>query len=76
MATLTIRNLSEPARQALKVRAARNNRSMEAEVRDILERVANSDGGFVDAWLAAARRARGDDLGLPERSTPRAVDLT
>lgn len=37
MAAVTIRNLSEEAHRALKVRAARNNRSTEAEMRAILE---------------------------------------
>ena len=37
MAAVTIRNLSEEAHRALKVRAARHNRSAEAEMRAILE---------------------------------------
>jgi plasmid stability protein len=37
MAAVTIRNLSEEAHRALKVRAALNNRSTEAEMRAILE---------------------------------------
>jgi plasmid stability protein len=37
MAAVTIRNLSEAAHRALKVRAARHNRSAEAEMRAILE---------------------------------------
>ena len=36
MATLTIRNLDESAKQALRERAARNGRSMEEEMRFIL----------------------------------------
>jgi len=36
MATLTIRNLPEEVRERLRIRAARNGRSMEAEVRTIL----------------------------------------
>jgi plasmid stability protein len=39
MATLTIRNLRDSTRQALRERAARNGRSMEAEVREILDDV-------------------------------------
>jgi plasmid stability protein len=76
MATLTVRNLSEQARTALKVRAARNNRSMEAEVRDILERAArDDDDGFVAGWLERAGDLVGDDLTLPERTLLREVDL-
>jgi plasmid stability protein len=37
MAAVTIRNLSDEALRALKVRAARHNRSTEAEMRAILE---------------------------------------
>lgn len=37
MPAVTIRNLSEEAHRALKVRAARHGRSTEAEIRDILE---------------------------------------
>ena len=37
MAAVTIRNLSDEAHRALKVRAARHNRSAEAEMRLILE---------------------------------------
>ncbi|MFL5260081.1 MAG: FitA-like ribbon-helix-helix domain-containing protein [Hyphomicrobiales bacterium] len=36
MATLTIRDLPDMVRNALRVAAARNGRSMEAEVRDLL----------------------------------------
>jgi plasmid stability protein len=37
MTTLTIRNLSDATRRALKARAKRNARSTEAEVRAIIE---------------------------------------
>jgi plasmid stability protein len=37
MATITVRNLPEPVHRALRVRAAEHGRSMEAEVRAILE---------------------------------------
>lgn len=76
MATLTIRNLSEEARSALKVRAARNSRSMEAEVRDILERAARTDVNYIRGWLARAVELRGDDLELPEREPARDIDLS
>jgi plasmid stability protein len=74
MATLTIRNLPEETRQALKHRAARNNRSMEAEARAILQGAA-AETDFVDAWLEATARLRGEPLPTPERSQPREVDL-
>jgi plasmid stability protein len=37
MATLTIRNLAPKVVRALKVQAARNRRSMEQEVRELIE---------------------------------------
>lgn len=37
MAAVTIRNLSEEVHRALKIRAAQHNRSVEAEMRAILE---------------------------------------
>lgn len=40
MAAVTIRNLSDTAHRALKLRAARHNRSTEAEMRAILEAAA------------------------------------
>jgi plasmid stability protein len=40
MAVLTVRNLSDEAHRALRVRAAQHGRSTEAEVRDILETAA------------------------------------
>jgi plasmid stability protein len=44
MAAVTIRNLSKEAHRALKVRAARHNRSAEAEMRAILEAAARPEG--------------------------------
>lgn len=44
MAAVTIRNLSEEAHRALKVRAAENNRSAEAEMRAILEAAVRPEG--------------------------------
>jgi plasmid stability protein len=44
MPAVTIRNLSEAAYRALKVRAARHNRSTEAEIRAILEAAVRPEG--------------------------------
>jgi plasmid stability protein len=44
MAAVTIRNLSEEAHRALKVRAAQHNRSTEAEMRAILEAAVRPEG--------------------------------
>lgn len=44
MAAVTIRNLSDETHRALKVRAARHNRSTEAEIRAILEAAVRPEG--------------------------------
>ena len=43
MATVHLRKLDEEAVRRLKVRAARNNRSLEGEVREILERAVENE---------------------------------
>ena len=43
MATLTIRNLEDDVVDALKARARRHSRSLEAEVRELLRAVAAGD---------------------------------
>lgn len=79
MAALSIRNLDDDVKRRLQRRAARNGRSMEAEVRSILEDAARSPEG--SSGLLSAVRDRfgavgGVDLDLPERRTPaRAPDL-
>ena len=44
MAMLTVRNLPEEVHRALRVRAAQHGRSMEAEVREILEVTVSPEG--------------------------------
>ncbi len=69
---MTVRNLSEQTRRALKERAARNDRAMEAEARAILdEAVAET---FVD-WIYATEPLRGEELPLPQRSSAREVKV-
>lgn len=75
MATLTIRNLPDEVRLALKSRAAQHNRSMEAEVRDILEDAVTAREDFVTNWMAETAVLRGE-FELPERSAARPVDLS
>jgi plasmid stability protein len=76
MAALTIRGLEDSVHRALKELAARHNRSMEAEARVILTAAVTVDVNFVDDWLDVTADLRGEPLTLPERSEPRAVDLT
>jgi len=44
MAMLTVRNLPDEVHRALRMRAARHGRSMEAEVREILEAAVSPQG--------------------------------
>lgn len=64
MGTITVRNLPEETHQALRVRAAQNGRSTEAEVRAILESaVRPQDRMKVGSVLAAfGDRYKLDDL--------------
>ena len=79
MATLTIRDLDEQVKSALRVRAARNGRSMEAEVRDILAREVGLADNLVSLGARIHSRFRGLhdlELELPSRDHPiRAVDF-
>lgn len=74
MATVTVRNLDDDVQHRLKLRAARHHRSMEAEARAILS-AAVREVSLAQSWVDAARELRGTDLELPERSSPREVDL-
>lgn len=74
MATLTVRNLDDEVQRLLKQRAAANDRSMEAEVREILT-LAVRPSTFMADWVAMARGVQAD-LELPERSMPRELDFS
>ncbi len=54
MATLTIRNIGDATARKLKSRARKNKRSLEAEVRVILDEAANPASSR-DFWKAAER---------------------
>ena len=60
MAMLTVRNITDDVHRALRVRAAQRGRSMEAEVRDILESAVKPQGRVKLGSLLAdmGRRAR------------------
>ncbi len=60
MASITIRNLDEATKQALRERAARNGRSMEEEVRHLLREVA--DDAPADSRIAVDKPAGGAAL--------------
>lgn len=57
--TLTIRNLDEAVKQRLRVRAAYNKRSMEAEAREILATcLADGQGALADKETAMTERMK------------------
>jgi plasmid stability protein len=62
MGTLTIRNLEDPLKSRLRMRAAARNRSMEEEARQIL-RAALQEPGVPTLDLATRIRARFSALG-------------
>lgn len=80
MATLTIRGLDDDLHAKLRVRAARHGRSMEAEVRSILEaeleaRI-DAAAGLGSRLHARFARAGGADLEIPDRhDEARAADV-
>lgn len=82
MAAVTIRNLSDEAHRALKVRAAQHNRSAEAEMRAILEAAVRPperlrlgtelfrigrEAGLTEADLDALQQARSTEPAAPLR---------
>ncbi len=79
MATLTVRGLDDATKTRLRVRAARHGRSMEAEVRAILEDALPSEptsGGLGSRIHARFAAIGGVELDLPtRRELPRAADL-
>ncbi len=63
MGTLTIRNLDEPLKTRLRVRAAARNRSMEEEARQILRAALESEPAVPVTNLDARIHARFTELG-------------
>lgn len=70
MAVMTIRNLDDEVRDKLRIRAAHNGRSMEAEVWTILEQAVESpvERTFIECLMDLGRTA-GEDFAafLPPR---------
>ena len=61
MAAVTVRNLSDEVHRAIKVRAARHDRSAEAEIRAILEAAVRPEGRL---RLGAALSEMSREIGL------------
>ncbi|MGI8461391.1 MAG: FitA-like ribbon-helix-helix domain-containing protein [Solirubrobacterales bacterium] len=80
MAAVSIRDLDDQVKERLRVRAAHNGRSMEAEIRTILaDAVSESSGseGLFTVLLDRFGEIGGVELELPGRATPtRAADLS
>ena len=72
LAMLTVRNIPDAIHRALRMRAARNGRSMESEVRNILSTTLKSESNIKigDALAAIGRRLEltNDDLEALERT--------
>ncbi|MCL4648685.1 FitA-like ribbon-helix-helix domain-containing protein [Burkholderia multivorans] len=71
MPVITVRNLPDEVHRALRVRAALHGRSIEAEVRDILEQAVLSEGRVKLGTLLAeiGREAGGVDLDIQRDKT-------
>ncbi len=80
MASVSIRDLDDGVRERLRTRAARNGRSMEAEIRAILADAVGSpdqDVGLFGTLLDRMAALDGVELELPKRQErPRAADLS
>lgn len=74
MAALTIRNLDDDVKEGLRVRAAKNRRSMEAEVRAILDAVVKQapvEPENFALWVRRRFKGLEVDLPIPARSPGR-----
>lgn len=72
MASLNVRNLSERTHKALRIRAAQHGRSVEAEIRAILDDVVNPRDriGLGSMLTAIGRDFGGVDLDIERDKTP------
>jgi plasmid stability protein len=77
MAVLTVRNLADETHRALKLRAARNGRSTEAEVRDIIENAVRPEKQLKlgSALAELGQRFGGIDLVLPDDEPAKPVSF-
>lgn len=76
---ITIRQLPDEAKRKLRLRAAANGRSMEAEARDILVTTLNQSASVDLTWIQQlvelGREADGVELPLEPREPARAAQL-
>jgi len=80
VAAVSIRGLDDQVRERLRIRAARNGRSMEAEMRSILVDAVREQPTTLGLFTALLERfgdLGGVELELPSRTAqPRAADLS
>jgi plasmid stability protein len=79
VAAVSVRDLDDDIKERLRIRAAGNGRSMEAEIRAILVTAVNEpkpSEGLLSALVDRFSALEGVDLDLPPRATPaRAADF-
>lgn len=77
MARITLRNLADDVKAQLRVRAAKNQRSMEAEVRAVLTESVRgaADGASFVARFRKALEGLEVELQLPARTSGRLTSL-
>ena len=75
MAVLTVRNLPDQTKEALRVKAAKSGVSLEKYVRRVLQKASNEDVFNVPQIMETAAEyfgeKNGEDLELPARSSNR-----
>ncbi len=80
MGALSIRNLDDSVKEKLRIRAASHGKSMEAEIRSILNDAVNAPQASTNLGLALVERfgaLGGIELDLPVRKAqPRAADFS
>ncbi len=78
MPSLNVRNLSEATHQGLRLRAAQHRRSVEAEIRAILDETVNpqENPGLGSILTAIGREFSGVELDIArDKSIPEAADF-
>ena len=69
MASVTVRNIPDQTHRALKLRAAQNGRSTEAEIRSILEGAVEGRKGLGTALAEIGHSLRNDTTKFPRDRT-------
>jgi len=77
MGNMTVRNLPDAVHNHLREQAAKNSRSVEAEVRSILTEsaIAASAGGFGERLRQHFAGVEGDELSVERDTTPSKPEL-